>query len=371
MAIPEVDNEFYPKPSEVLNQMLADLRFGFDVIGITKNIRPNSEAFIRAKSVADRVSIAIANNQISSNDFNPLDAEEEALERLAAVFGVFRREASQAAGFVIVGVTNGPIGIPGGFAATGPTGEGLEVVTGGAPAVSEGDVVELLSVEGGADQNIAAGKQVTWDSAAIGQLNPVAVVDVGGIDGGADEDNDDTLRRRLIQRLSFPQVGGNVAQVAAFAEAATAAIQVAFVFAAVRGPGSYDVAIVKKGGDRTLSTAIINLAAANIVANMPGHTRLNVTSVNAQEIDVVIEIGLPNPVNAGGAGGGFRDAVQWPSTAETGVNVLAEIIGLGPNSITVNSTTSDTPKAGQRFGIWDPDKDNGVDEDGVAEEPGG
>lgn len=356
MALPEVGEEFYPTPEEVLNQILSDLRFSFDLKDIPVNVRPGSEHFIRADSIAKRISVAIANNEISSNDINPLKAEGDALEALAGVFGVIRRGAAKSAGFVIVGVTNGPITIPAGFRGTSGAGNEYEVIT--ATLIDDGEAVEVFSADTGASQNIVFTSTntplITWNSAAIGQLAQTATVDIGGIDGGADEDNDDKLRSRLLQRLSSPQVGGNIAQVIQFAEDATASVEKAFAFAAVRGPGSYDVAVTSAGGDRTLSTANLNLVSANIVANMPGHSDLNLTSVTGEDVNVIIDIALPLPVNAGGAGGGFKDAVPWPSDNEVGANVFAEVTAKGTNTITVNSTTPDTPAAGQRFAIWNP-----------------
>lgn len=371
MALPEVGGEFYPTPEEVLNQTLADLRFGYDLEGITINVLPDSEHFKVAQAFSSRVSVAIANNEISSDAINPLVAKEEELDALAGVFGVFRRGASQATGSVIVGVTNGPIGIPAGFIWNSPTGNPCEVITTG--PVDNNETIEIISQNSGSDQNVLQGKVGTWASAAIGQLAQSAVVAVGGIDGGSDGDNDTQLRARLLTRLGFPQVGGNVAQVAAFAEAATAAVEKAFVYAAVRGPGSYDVAVTLAGGDRELSTANLNLVAANIVANMPGHSDLNTTSVTGRKVDIIPLLELPLPVNAGGAGGGWKDAVPYPSDLETAPNVFAEItaVDLALNTITTNSTTPDAPVAGKRFAIWDNLKDNGTDDDGIANPIGG
>ena len=365
MALPSVENANYPTPEEILNQLLSDLRFSFDILGITKNVKPNSEAWIRAKAIADRISIAIANNEIVTGDFNPLTAVGEPLEDLSAVFGVTRRPASKAAGNVIVGVTGAaPVVIPLGFLIT--SAEGNEYETTAALAVSDGDRIEVISTGTGDDQDVAANATMTWNSAAIGALAQTALVDAGEIDGGADEDDDETLRRRLIQRLSFPQVGGNTAQIADFAEDATAAVERAYVNAAVRGPGSYDVAVTAAGGDRTLSNANVNIVANAIVGSMPGHADLNVTSVNQQQVDIIIDVDLPLPVNAGGAGGGFKDSVPWPSDLETGPNVFAEITSKIVNTITVNSTTPDTPKIGQRFAVWNPT--GGDDGDGNFEE---
>jgi hypothetical protein len=364
MALPEVGNVAYPTPTDVLNQLLADLRFGYDQIGVTVNVRPNSDHWLRMRAVANRISIAIANNQISAAAFNPLTATGDDLDALAGVFGVVRRGASQAAGLVAVGVTGGgSVLIPAGFLATSAAGNEYETET--ASTVADGELVSVISVGAGTDQNLAADDVVTWNSAAIGSLAQTATVDAGEIDGGNEEDDDATLRARLIQRLSFPAVGGNPSQVSDFAEDATAAVERAFVYSAVRGPGSYDVAVTTAGGDRTLSSANLDLVSSAILSQLPGHTDLNLTSVTTELVNVVIDMALPLPVNAGGSGGGFRDATPWPSDLESGVNVFAEVDSVDTtlNTITVNSTSADPPVAGRRFAIWDPTKDNGEGED--------
>ena len=351
MAIPAVDNAEYPTPEEILNQLLSELRYGYEKIGVVGNVSKGSEPYIRSQALANRVSIAISNNRIALADVSPLDASGDALVELAGVYGVTKRQASSASGNVTIEVIGGgSVTIPLAYVATSP--DGIQYQTTAANTVADGAIIEVQAVSAGSDTDQNAATTLTWDSAAIGSLGQNATVAVGGIDGGEDEDSDETLRRRLIQRLSFPEVGGNVAQVASFAEDATAAVQAAFVYAAVRGPSSYDVAVTADSADRSLGAANVNLAAVNILANMPGSADLIATSVEQQQVDVVLNSTLPLPVNAGGAGGGWRDAVPWPSTNE--VAGFAQVASKVGAVIEVDSTAADAPQVGKRFGIWNP-----------------
>jgi uncharacterized phage protein gp47/JayE len=355
MALPTVGSASYPTPDEVLGAILAALRYSYSRAGLTVNVAKGSEPYIRAKVFADRVSIALANNEIALTNFSPLDATGDDLTELASVFGITKRPAAAAAGLVTIGVATGSVTIPAGFQCTSAL--GIQYQTTSSVTVSNGDTVAVQAVSTGSDTNLAATSIVTWDSAAIGSLLQTATVAAGGIDGGVAEDTDEVLRTRLLRRLQFPAVGGNAAQVAAWAEEATAAVQVAFVYPAVRGPSSYDVVVVSSDADRALSTANVNTIEAAILGQMPGSADLNCTTVNGQAVDIIVNTTLPLPVNAGGGGGGWRDNAPWPSTADAAgtfarVTSIANL--LTNRQITVNSTAADPPVAGKRFGIWNP-----------------
>lgn len=357
MALPPVDNAFYPTPDETLAIALTNVKYAYDAAGIVVNVTDGSELYKRFKVLADLVSIAINNNQLALADVSPLDAAGDALVELAGTYGIEKRPASSAVGTVLVGVSSGTVTIPAGFVGTSPA--GIQVKTTSAFTVADGEGVTVQAMSAGANTDIEEDETITWDSAAIGKLNQVATVGSGGITGGADADTEEVLRQRFLRRLRDPGVGGNAAYVADNAENASAAIERCFVHMAARGPSSYDAAIVRQAGDRVLSAAVVNAAAVNILGLMPGSADLNMTSVLVQYVDVVIDLTVPLPVNAGGAGGGWRDAVPWPSTSETGGSVYARVTAIPPvagsyDKFRVNSTNTDPPVVGKRFGIWNP-----------------
>lgn len=356
MALPKVGNVAYPTPEEILSQLLSDVRYQYARIGVTANVSRGSELYIRMKAIASRVSVAIANNEISLSNISPLTATGDTLTELANVYGVARRPASSAAGNVIVSVSGGgTITIPAAFICTSP--DGIQYQTVVSSTVSNGQAVAVSAVSAGINTDQTALTVLTWDSASIGNLGQNCTVDPGGIDGGADEDSDETLRLRLIERLSFPAEGGNWAQVKQLAENSSSSVQSAFVYTAVRGPASYDVALTKTGTDRQLSLTNVNTVAAGILSEMPGSADLNCTFVTPEYVDIIADIDLPLPVNAGGAGNGWRDSTPWPSGAEA-PGVFAEVTSIVNldtfSQIEVSSTSADPPKLGDRFGIWNP-----------------
>ena len=345
----------YPTKDEIKAQLLSTYRYLFARAGVTVNVNRWTELDVRADAYAARASVAIANGQITSRDLNPLLATGDSLVALASIYGVEPRPASSASGYVIVRVLAPAVtvNIPTGFQCTDASGVKYATTDTNTPA-DLGSVL-VRSVEAGSDTDLAAGSIVTWDSAAVGYLKQQAIVATGDIDGGADADDDDALRARLLRRLSFPSVGGNWAQVAEWAEASSAAISFAAVYPTARGPSSYDVAIMGDITDPVLNAAVVDAAAARVVAEMPGSANLNMTAVSEQEIDVIINLSVPLPVHVGGAGGGFKDAIPWPSTNEALADTYAEVTAVLPatHEITVNSGAADAPVAGQRFALWD------------------
>lgn len=369
MAIPAIANAEYPTPQEMLSGLLSEFRYGYERISVAVNVAAGTEPYIRYLAVANRLSIAIQNNKLALADISPLDAAGDALEEICGVYGISRRAASSAAGLLVI--TTVPVTaivtIPTAFQCTAPN--GIQYRTTAANTVTTGDTVEVQAVTAGLDTEQVAGVIMTWDSAAIAQLGQNATVSSGGIDGGAEADTDEVLRQRLIRRLSFPQVGGNAAQTTSFAEDATSAVEAAFVYPAARGPGSYDVAVTGAGGDRALSAVHIGTATSAILGNMPGNADLNCTTVAEQLVDVMMTATLPLPVNAGGAGGGWRDAAPWPSSIDTDALTFCRVTNYVNGQFTVNSIL-DPPVMGKRFGVWNP-LDSTMYEYTIATNPAG
>jgi uncharacterized phage protein gp47/JayE len=351
MALPTVGTITYPTAAEIRDGILRTIKLGCAraATPITVNVLVGSEPYIKAEALARRLVVAFAHNQIQFENFSPLTATGDNLTQIAAVFGVTRRSPSKATGFVTISCTGTPT-IPAGYRAVAPNGETYDTIS--VAIVSNGGTVEVQAVNTGTATNQAYLTKLTWTSSSVGALNATCTVAVGGIDGGAPEDDDETLRRRLVERLANPAVGGNNADVRRIAEDASAAVEAAYVFAALRGPASLDVAITKAEGDRTLSSATVSLVDAALRAALPGHVDINTTSVTAQEVDVVFRATLPAPTTSGGAGGGWLDATSWPQgTPAAGTND-GKVTAYAAPTATVRTTT--TPVIGQHIGVWDP-----------------
>lgn len=348
-ALPTVGDINYPSVEEIRDGALRTIKLGLARVGITVNVLPGSDPFVRAEAWARRAVIAFANNRIRYEDLSPLTTKGDSLVAVAAIFGVTKRPASKSTGFLKIKCV-GTVTIPTGYRCTAGNGQQYDPVT--AATLATNGKIEVMSVLTGKATAQTAGVQVTWNKTSIGALNVIATVDVGGLDGGVDEDDEETLRRRLLDKLANPAGGGNAAQVRQLSEEATAAVSRAYVYMAVRGPATYDVAVVGADGDRTLSNATVGLVAANL-ATMPAHADGNVTSVIAEPVNILLLGTLPLPTTAGGTGGGWADGSPWPN------NSTALAVGTNDGKVTAYTAptatvrVTPTPVVGNRIGIWD------------------
>jgi uncharacterized phage protein gp47/JayE len=346
--------ERLPTVNEIRDQLLNDIRYRFAREGMVANVKRGSAHYIRCEALANRISLALANGQLRLRDIDPYKATGEALVRLARFFGVTARPASKSSGFATIATETATttVTIPLGFKCTSPAGDEYQT-TAAYVGAADGDTVALEAVEAGA-VSADAGSFLTWNSASVSGLKPKLTVSIGGIGDGRDADDEETLRARLLRRLGFPVGGGNWAFVAAEAEAANASIEQAFVYPTMRGPSSYDVAIMGDADNLVLNVATQTAAANAVRAAMPGSIdeALNLTTIALEPLDIVISLSLPLPTLAGGAGGGWTDGTPWPSTAENGANVYAEVTSVGSSTITVDSTSANPPVEGNRFGVW-------------------
>jgi uncharacterized phage protein gp47/JayE len=346
MASPAVADANYPSPSQTLQWILDAIVFGYTSEGLSApNVSPGSDHYRRAEAFNDQLSIAIANNQISAAAANPLTATGSDLQTLAAIFGVQPRPASPATGYVTLVVTSGTVNLPSGFA--GQINGQLYTTNATGLALPNGATVAITASAAGTSGDQAAGASLVWSSAAIGNLGPTALVTSAGISGGENADDDDTLRARLLAKLSAPPVGGNSSSVQGWAEGSSAAIEAAYVFAAARGNGALDVAVTAVGGTRQVSSALFASIKAQIAAQMPGFCDINLTTVTPQYVDVILTALLPLPQTAGGSGGGWLDAAPWPAEI---CKITAYNSGTGV--ATLNSVAA--PSVGSSIGVWDP-----------------
>jgi hypothetical protein len=335
----------YPTPSELLRIHIDTIRYAYRAFGGSDvEVREGSDHYRRAKANADRAAIAIANGKLSVADSNPLKAQGQALIDLASIWGIYPRPAAKAGGTVIATFAGSTITIPAGF--TGTIGaQRYETIS--AETYAPSAPVALRALLAGPGGNQSAGATLNWESAAIGALAKTAIVDSAGIIDGAPADDQETLRARLIRRLSTPPVGGNWAMAVETAEGASSAVEAAYAYCAAQGPGSIDVVCTAAGGTRQLGTTGLDLVRGALLAAYPGQEQIVVSTVAPQEIDVVLSAVLPMALAGSGSGGGWLDAVPWPD--ET-----AKVTSYVSFTDTAVVAATSAPAVGQSIGIWDP-----------------
>lgn len=157
-------------------------------------------------------------------------ADDAQMARWARIFGILRTEATYATGIVEVG---GVLG------STISNGEILQrddqatyVVSGGPytcpapPAVVD---VTVTAEESGDDGNWDTGNALQFVSPPAGVVAE-ATVKTPGIAGGVDEESDEDLLERLLQRIQNPPQGGSEADYEAWTRAAGVDADIVWVF---------------------------------------------------------------------------------------------------------------------------------------------
>lgn len=343
----EIDNIQYPTAEEIRDAYLRRLRLHAASNGIILNVSDGSADWYRADSFARRLQIIIANGDSAKNALSLLYSQGDDLIIVASQFGVTRLPATKASGYVKVRTTTptATASIPAGYEATGPNGE--TYVTTSATVVTDNSLVHIESTAAGANKNLNAGDSITWSSNSVPFLRSSATVDISEIDGGTDDEALEDLRQRAIEKLANPAAGGNAAQIRQWAEESSNAVRNAYVYACARGPDTYDVALTGLTDDKTLDSRIVAEVSNYINERMPGFPDLNTTTITPQEVDMAYSADLPLPSAYGGVGGGWKDAVPWPTDATL-------ITGYSTTSQQITVSSSDAPQVGNHIAIWDP-----------------
>jgi uncharacterized phage protein gp47/JayE len=135
----------------------------------------------------------------------PDTAESANLRRHAALFGVGELPPQFAAGNIDVAGTDA-VTIPAGT--TLRREDGREYATSGDGTIAGGvATLPVLATEVGVLGNALEGTALSFVSPVVG-VTSAALVAAGGLTGGTDAESDDSLRRRLAERLQTPPAGG-------------------------------------------------------------------------------------------------------------------------------------------------------------------
>ncbi len=127
-----------------------------------------------------------------SRQIFPDSAEAEELARWAGIWGVTRKAAAPAAGAVALTGVNGSV-VP--VATPLIRSDGVEYRTVAEAEIALGVAsVTVEAVEAGLSGNADAATRLTFVSPVAG-VQALAIVEVGGLGGGADEEDDDALGR--------------------------------------------------------------------------------------------------------------------------------------------------------------------------------
>nr|WP_314074895.1 baseplate J/gp47 family protein [uncultured Roseococcus sp.] len=171
----------------------------------------------------------------------PDTAQADFLDRWAGLHGIPRRPATRAAGLVSLTGIEGAV-LPQGSRLTRPDGTGY-ITTAPATLGSLGTATVSVEAEAGGEAGNAGPNVALTLSVAIVGLSGTALVGADGLSGGKFAESDDSLRARLVARLSSPPQGGAKRDYEAWA-LTVPGVSRAWVYPRNRGNGTVDVAFV-------------------------------------------------------------------------------------------------------------------------------
>jgi hypothetical protein len=347
--------EFQIKTAEEIAQDIVNskkasyLKRGKEIL-----VAPGSQYYIDANDLAQQIYAASQSFELKAADMMPDTAVGDALYRQAAIRGLSLRAAGPSTGQIIFDCSIAtPIGVAQGVILSDTSGATYEVSIGG--LFSDGDLIDIDSIDTGTSTNLAEGEVLRWASPPS-FANSTATVGVGGLIGGVDSETDENLRGRLLDRIQHPPGGGNWSQLALAAEESASAVQKAFVYMACNGPSTVHVAVcgapTQTNKSRQMNNLIItSKVTPGILEVMPEFAELVVTNVVDYPASVSVGLSLPDATTASipGPGGGWTDAQPFP-VPDYSANTFCGAIYINSTEIIIQSTLP--PVAGTSRVVW-------------------
>lgn len=171
----------------------------------------------------------------------PDTAEAEYLDRWSSIWGVARIAAAQAIGNVTLTGTNGTL-IPAGTELQ--RADGTLYTTNADATIAAGTATAAVTAaEGGVAGNAAQNTTLSFVTPISG-ADSNATVAVGGLTAGTDQETDEALRVRLLDRIQQPPQGGAANDYITWAKE-VAGVTRAWCYPSELGPGTVSVRFVR------------------------------------------------------------------------------------------------------------------------------
>lgn len=192
----------------------------------------------------------------------PTTADEDALLAWATVFGVERKAATNAEGYVLFTGTNATV-IPTGALVQRRDGTRYETTAEG--VIGSGSAaIWCRAVDAGDAGNVDGTAPVNLSAPIVG-INAAAAFMAPGASGGSDIEDVEDVRARLLQRIATPARGGNTADYEAWVRA-TPGVDVlnVWVYPLNSGAGTVDVAFTVDAPDVVPDSGAVAAAQAQL-----------------------------------------------------------------------------------------------------------
>ncbi len=266
-------------------------------------------------------------------------AEDQYLDRWASIFGVKRKAATKASGTIKFSYSDEQVTVPSGTILQSEDSVRYKTTS----AVDEDGVASIEAIEAGADGNQTAGDILSLASPIAGVLSEATIV---GLAGGADAEDDESLRARLLSRARETPAGGSEADYVQWA-LEVAGVTRAWCFPEEDGEGTVTVRFVCDDASPIVpDETLLQHVKDYIDTKRPVTAHLSVEAPTLVEVPITISGLLP-------ATDAVKEAVQaeleelFRQEAEPGIRVYLSHIraaisaATGEEDHTLVSPTSD------------------------------
>jgi uncharacterized phage protein gp47/JayE len=352
MAIPNRNQIYIPESSkEILDQIIDDYRLAMIDAGIEDPaVYPGTEPYIRFNAIANAILALMANLEIQAANANEKTATGGYLDDIREAIGLEEKVASGGSGLITPSLI--------GSSAVLFT-DGLEFVTdlglrgkiNGNQTITTGDNLEVIMIDTGLNTNLVEDDVVRFVNPPINCLTEAIVYST--FSGGSDDEIDNQKRNRILDRRRNPPGGGNWSQLKELAESVSTAIQAAFVYPCLGGPGSAKVVVQRAidytsdyTADKEIPDYIIEDITAAIQTSFPTPYDIMVQSVENDTENVAIDITIPTATE----GNGWNNITPFPKLINGSGDGYdyAKNVGYDPdnNQIVIRAWSSTVPTNG-------------------------
>jgi len=220
-----------------------------------------------------------------SRQILPDTSDGDVLARQAAIWGIRRKAASLATGEVDIAGANGLL-VPAGARLV--RGDGVEYEAAEETAIAAGvGKIQVRAIEPGRGGNAIFGQPLTFVSPVAG-VQATAKVAAGDIGGGSEEEADEALRARLLERIQQPPHGGSQSDYVRWAKEVPGVTR-AWVYPGELGTGSVTLRFVIDGrADIVPSAAEVQVVQDHLDPLRPVTAALSVLAPVPRPLDMTI-----------------------------------------------------------------------------------
>jgi len=339
------------------DQIAANYKRSYALRQPLANVGPGTQPDLDASATADALVPVYADAQKVGEATNVRGTYGKRLDALAASEGLdpARLPARGAVGFVAMQAVAGGATVLAGAPLRDPL-SGLRFKATVTSTYANGEPVPVIGIDTGPGTNLPAGTSLQWLAPPVG-AGPTALVveqsDGSGLSGGAEVESDAELQERIVaKRTNPPSAGNDAAYQAVVRSLPNIAVQAAFTYPAIKGPGTTGVAFTRRpamsGGSRLPNEAELAAVEAALVASFPADDGILVCTLAAQAVAPVLQVAWSRSAQ------GWADAMPWPAYvagSKVHVNSAGALSATGLRATTSTNTT--TPQVGQTIGVFD------------------